>query len=350
MRACILCIEDEATLLRDLCEELESANYQVLAARSVDEALAHLEFTRPDLILSDVMLGGDAQRDGYFIHQYLRTQRPDLAETPFLFLTALGQRDALLEAKRQGVDDYLVKPVDYDMLLATIESRLAQVARFRSHAQRGQQDILSRLSGVFDQLPGAVLLCDQRGHLFYATPKAKHISAEENLWQVNAGGALCWPAFKASSAEKIAKALADLKTAGERKSLAMERHSGDAAVAASVVCLDDGYAKGDSTCLLAVFLSSTYSRTLPDVGTLREVFGLTPTEANVALLMAQGMRTEDVSHELGVSSTTVAFHLRNIFSKTCVTRQSELVALILSTGWAIPSLPAAVSELRTRSR
>jgi DNA-binding NarL/FixJ family response regulator len=338
MRACILCIEDEATLLLDLCEELRAAGYHVLAADSVESALEHLQHTRPDLILSDVMLGGDARRDGYFIHQYLREQRPDLADTPFLFLTALGHRDALLEAKRKGIDDYLVKPVDYDMLLATVDARLAQVARFKDHAQREQPDLLMRLKSVFDQLPSAVLLCNQKGQLLYATPKAKQIADEEKLWQVNGSGLLTWPAFKASAVEKVLKALHELDATGERKLLVMERHSGEAAVAASVVCLDSEHGKDQSARLLAIFFSSTQSRPLPDMGTLREMFGLTPTEANVALLLAQGKRSEEVANELKVSATTVAFHLRNLFSKTCVTRQSELVALILSTGWAIPNL------------
>jgi DNA-binding NarL/FixJ family response regulator len=344
MSACILCIEDESTLLRDLCEELTIAGYSVLAASTVDEGLAHLEKTRPDLILSDVMLGGEAHRDGYFIHEFLRENRPDLAETPFLFLTALGHRNALLEAKRKGVDDYLVKPVDYDMLLATVEARLAQVTRFRSHAQRERPDLLQRLKGVFDQLPGAALLCDQYGQLQYATPKAQQIATEEKLWRSSVGGTLTWPVLKASAHEKIASALQELCSAGARKLLTLERNDCSAAVAASVVCLEAEDNAG--TRLLAIFLSSTQTRQMPDVGALREMFGLTPTEANVALLLAQGKRSEDVAQTLGVSATTVAFHLRNLFSKTSVTRQSELVALILSTGWAIPSLPDSALEPR----
>ena len=64
----------------------------------------------------------------------------------------------------------------------------------------------------------------------------------------------------------------------------------------------------------------------------------------MALLLAQGRRSEEVACELGVSSTTVAFHLRNLFSKTGVTRQSDLVALILSTGWAIPDAPSGMAK------
>jgi DNA-binding CsgD family transcriptional regulator len=126
--------------------------------------------------------------------------------------------------------------------------------------------------------------------------------------------------------------------------MAMERKSGGAAVAASVLCMDMGAEATQQQRVLAIFLSSTQSRPLPDIQTLREMFALTPSEANVALLLAQGRRSEDIASELSVSPTTVAFHLRNLFSKTGVTRQSDLVALVLSTGWAIPDIAHVLSK------
>jgi DNA-binding NarL/FixJ family response regulator len=336
MPAIILCIEDEATLLADLCEELTAAGYRVLAANSVDSALDWLSRVHPDLILSDVMLGGADSRDGYFIHDYLRQQRPDLAETPLLFLTALGHRDALLRAKRQGIDDYLIKPVDYDILLATVAARLAQTARIKAHVQGQQPDLVARLRDVFEQFPGAALLCDHQGRLLHATAQAKALAEQEQLWHCDKQQRLSWPVIQALSAEKISRCLSELRTPGQREVLALQRQSGGAAVAASVVCLDHCEHSQPPTRLLAILLSSTLNRPLPDPATLRQVFALTPTEAHVALLLAQGLRTEDVAGEMAVSHTTVAFHLRNLFAKTCVTRQSELVALVLSAGWTMP--------------
>ncbi|MGE8497173.1 MAG: response regulator [Pseudomonas sp.] len=342
MSACILCIEDEATLLADVNDELTAAGYRVLTASSADAALEHLQNARPDLVLCDVMLGGDSTRDGYFIHQYIRSERPDLADTPFLFLTALGHRSAILEAKREGIDDYLVKPVDYDMLLATISARLAQVERFRGYAQRQKPDFVQRMTGIFEQLPGAVLLCDRAGQLRYATPKAQRLSQEESLWRSNAQGQVTWPAFTAATVQKLQQSLRELNQPGERRVLALERQGAGAPVVASFLCLESD---GDQVeQLLAIFLSSTQSRPLPDAATLRQMFGLTPSEATVALLLAQGRRSEEVACELGVSPTTVAFHLRNLFSKSGVTRQSDLVALVLSAGWAIPESGAAADR------
>lgn len=344
MSACILCIEDEITLLNDVRDELTTAGYRVLTATSANEALVHLQTTRPDLILCDVMLGGDSTRDGYFIHQHIRESRPDLADTPFLFLTALGHRSAIIEAKREGIDDYLVKPVDYDMLLATIKARLGQVARLRDHAQRQQPNLLQRLQGIFEQLPGAVLLCDPAGQLLYATPKALRLSKEEGVWQRNAQGHVIWPALSAATTLKMQQCLNALVAPGERQVLALERTDAGSPVVATLLCLESPLDGEHTERLLAIFVSSTQSRPLPGPEILRQLFALTPSEAAVALLLAQGLRSEEVASELGVSSTTIAFHLRNLFSKTGVTRQSDLVALILSTGWAMPDATSVMAK------
>ena len=54
---------------------------------------------------------------------------PRFQSMPFVFLTALGDHDNELKGWQLGADDYLTKPVDYDVLAAVISARLARVAR-----------------------------------------------------------------------------------------------------------------------------------------------------------------------------------------------------------------------------
>lgn len=336
MSPCILCIEDETTLLADVAEELTAAGYRVISATSAEQALALLDAQHPDLILCDVLLGTDDGRDGYFIHQHIRERRPDLKTTPFIFLTALGHRSALLEAKRQGVDDYLVKPIDYDMLLATISSRLAQVGRLHDPAAPRQGYYFERLSEVFAQLPGAVLLCDRDGQLLYANPQAERLAREEQIWQRTTQGRVHWAGVVPASLQALQQMMLNVSTSvsGERRMLALERHMADSPVLVSLLCLEPEPEQK----LLALFICSAHSRALPDLDALRLMFSLTPSEARVALLLAEGRRRDEVARELGVSASTVAFHLRNLFLKTGVSRQSDLVALVLVAGWSLPGL------------
>ena len=66
------------------------------------------------------------------------------------------------------------------------------------------------------------------------------------------------------------------------------------------------------------------------VGTLRELFDLTPRETGLAVALAQGKSLGTVAKEFCISPETARVHLRNIFAKTGTTRQGELISLLLT--------------------
>jgi DNA-binding CsgD family transcriptional regulator len=61
---------------------------------------------------------------------------------------------------------------------------------------------------------------------------------------------------------------------------------------------------------------------------LRQAFGLTPSEAKIALCVADGKSLEQAAHEIGIAHETTRSHLKSIFRKTDTHRQGELVALV----------------------
>jgi DNA-binding CsgD family transcriptional regulator len=66
----------------------------------------------------------------------------------------------------------------------------------------------------------------------------------------------------------------------------------------------------------------------PHVTLLIGAFGLTPAEARLASIIAEGRGPEQAAEELGISKATARNHLKAIFAKTATRRQSELVALL----------------------
>ena len=78
--------------------------------------LAHEEL--PDLILCDIMM---PERDGYEVLQ--ASAHSATAATPFIFLTAKGEKPDLRSGVNLGADDYLVKPVPRAELLEAIDAR-----------------------------------------------------------------------------------------------------------------------------------------------------------------------------------------------------------------------------------
>ncbi len=65
--------------------------------------------------------------------------------------------------------------------------------------------------------------------------------------------------------------------------------------------------------------------------TLGELFELTPAEANLAILLARGLSLADVSQAQNISQHTARAQLKAIFAKTGVSRQAELVRLVLKS-------------------
>jgi DNA-binding response OmpR family regulator len=122
----ILCIEDDRDTASLICEELVDRGFEVRAAYNGREGLAAILQEPPDLVLSDVGMPG---MSGFELLRTLTSMEPRFETMPFVFLTALCDHDNELKGWQLGADDYLTKPVDYDVLAALITARLARVAR-----------------------------------------------------------------------------------------------------------------------------------------------------------------------------------------------------------------------------
>src|SRR5260221_967419 len=87
----ILVIEDEPEMRRNIATLLRYHDYEPVAAANGREGIEAARRERPDVILCDVMM---PELDGYGVLQELQTD-PLLARTPFIFLTAKGEKDDL---------------------------------------------------------------------------------------------------------------------------------------------------------------------------------------------------------------------------------------------------------------
>ena len=123
-----LVVDDEAGIRFFLEEALQQVGHSVVTASSGEEALDRLRDASFDLIMLDLMLGGRV--DGMRALESVKWRWP---ATVVIILTAHGSLDSSLAAIREGVDGYLVKPVEPEELWQVVEqtltrqSRLAQV-------------------------------------------------------------------------------------------------------------------------------------------------------------------------------------------------------------------------------
>lgn len=114
----VLVIEDEVDLNRSLVKLLKTQQYSVDAAYDGQEALDYIRVSQYDVIISDIMM---PQLDGLGVLSYLRNHQ---IKTPVLMLTAKDSLEDKVTGLDAGADDYLVKPFEFDELLARIRVML----------------------------------------------------------------------------------------------------------------------------------------------------------------------------------------------------------------------------------
>lgn len=118
----ILIADDERNLLVALTITLQDAGYAVRSAKDGETALKLFAERRPDLVLLDVMM---PRMDGFAVCRKIRETD---AETPVLFLTALGDERSQLEGFGCGADDYIHKSLSEPLFLSRVAAALR---RFR---------------------------------------------------------------------------------------------------------------------------------------------------------------------------------------------------------------------------
>jgi DNA-binding response OmpR family regulator len=122
----ILCIEDDREAAALIAEELTDRGFEVSIAHDGHEGFVAILKIAPDLVLCDI---GLPVMSGFEVLERLNALAPRLPHVPFVFLTALTDRDNELRARRLGADDYVTKPIDFDVLEMIIKARLVGVAR-----------------------------------------------------------------------------------------------------------------------------------------------------------------------------------------------------------------------------
>ena len=126
VRKKILCIEDDRETAGLIAEELFDRGYEVTIAHDGRGGLAAILRVMPDLVLSDISMSA---MSGFELLERLTALAPRFSNMPFVFLTALTDRDNELKGRQLGADDYVTKPIDFDLLATIIEARLKAVAR-----------------------------------------------------------------------------------------------------------------------------------------------------------------------------------------------------------------------------
>lgn len=342
MALTILCVEDEHDLRTDICEELETAGYAVMEASNGREALEMMRDKRPDLVLCDITM---PLMSGLDLLGHVRKE-PGLADLPFVFLTALAGRRDIIAGKAAGVDDYLTKPIDFDLMLITIAARLEQVQRVRGAVSRqdseaDQSSIRSALLGANEALNhvavGIFLLDDQRKVLF-RNRRAEELLNEADGISLSRDDMLRGEKpQQTQELRNIVDAAIASATSGTRKAteaVALSRSSGRRSLFAVACPLGRGPASPGEP-VVGLFVTDPERRLSAAAEAVAQLYGLSPAETRLALALARGLRLDEIADEFGISRNTVSYTMKNLFRKTETDRQADLISLFIASPVAL---------------
>jgi two-component system, NtrC family, sensor kinase len=118
----VLAVDDSETYLQQLADALRSEGYEVILARSGEDALDLLAVQQVDCVLLDLLMPGIGGRETCRRVKCV----PVMRDIPIIMLTAVEDREAMIEGLDAGADDYIAKSSDFDVVRARV---LAQIRR-----------------------------------------------------------------------------------------------------------------------------------------------------------------------------------------------------------------------------
>lgn len=141
----ILVIDDEAKLRKQFAALLSAEGFTVIEALNGRHGVELARREQPDLVVCDITM---PEMNGHRVLETLR-QEAATAHLPFIFLTGWAEKDDIRVGMNLGADDYLVKPVNPDDLIAAVQARLRRaisvsaMTRTSSSADAGPEGLES---------------------------------------------------------------------------------------------------------------------------------------------------------------------------------------------------------------
>lgn len=215
-------------------------------------------------------------------------------------------------------------------LCQRLAPHLQRALRVFSAVQRFES-LRATCSSLTEQVTGGVILLDGRGEVMHANQAARELIASGTL-KLRDG--MLYPDDR-ETREKLNRIIETAvqsqhhRTPGMLSVLRVEQGGGAPPLSLILRALP-ALAGGRGAPVLMILITRAGGRSSVPAELIAQVFGLTRTEAIVASQLADGGTAEDIALSLGLSVHTVRAHLRSIFDKTGVRKQTELVRQLLT--------------------
>ncbi len=312
----LLCIDDDPTALDDLRAAVATSGAALAAEYfgSPGKALAAQCADPAAIVISDLRLGSTT---GLKLIADMQSVAPS---SVYMLISGEADLDSALRAMNDArVFRFLRKPAD------RAEISRALVCATGEFERRRQAAVSKTGLAVVDRLNVAVAILDRESRLMHANAQAEEIFRDSGVFDVAPGGRL---RVRGAQPNGLTEFLRKVRRggAGGEDVFRIHRPDRSAPVVVSAALCPDG--EGGET-FFSLIISDPARRVFSSEHALAMALNLTPSEARVVFGLAEGSTLRDAARRAGVSVSTARTYLKNVFSKTGVTRQAELVRLAI---------------------
>ena len=216
----------------------------------------------------------------------------------------------------------------------TIERLLPHLRQFVRVRQAlvNAQALGSSATALLENTRCGIIQLDPRGRIVAANDRARNLLRQDD-GLADQDGLLraLLPADDGALQALLARALPPFGGRGESGSMMLRRSTVSPRLVLHVSPVADGWTDQRSSRVAAiVVVVDPPSRGRIDPDLVAGILGLTPAESHVAVLLAQGHTIQDIATATGRRTSTIRWHIKHIFAKHGISRQVELVQLVLS--------------------
>ncbi|MBL6664836.1 MAG: response regulator [Rickettsiales bacterium] len=145
-KAKILCVEDEQDIRENIAEVLRDEGFEVIEAGNGNKGFKQFLEYKPHLIISDIMM---PELDGYGLLKKVREDKTSKNNNvPFIFLTALGQKDDIIKGVDMSANDYLIKPIDFDLMIAKAKEKTENSIKLQNLQNKKIDNIKNQFTSI----------------------------------------------------------------------------------------------------------------------------------------------------------------------------------------------------------
>ncbi|WP_371185540.1 helix-turn-helix transcriptional regulator [Thalassotalea maritima] len=191
-------------------------------------------------------------------------------------------------------------------------------------------------SQAIGRMSTATLLIDRNGKILDKNVYAQEILDRKDGLKI-VGGSLeaTYPSDNKRLRELIKQAFADSisqQSAGLPEAMSITRTSSEVKLGVVIEPIPaTSWAVGSGEPTAVIYIRDSVSKAHTSADIAKKLFDLTPAETALSMQLANGLSLEEAAEALGVRRNTARAHLRSIFSKTGVRRQTELVRIFLNS-------------------